>query len=98
MAGYHQQLAEDRRLSILLLLEASPGGSANEMLLHQVLPDFGHNASLDQVGVDLAWLAEQGLVTVRDLHDLKVASILARGADVAAGRAVVPGVKRPVRR
>lgn len=98
MPSYQQHTTEDRRLSILLLLEASPGGSANELLLHQALPDFGHAASLDQVSADLAWLHEQGLVTLRDLHDLRVVSIVARGGDVAAGRAVVPGVKRPVRR
>jgi Fe2+ or Zn2+ uptake regulation protein len=93
--SYAGLVAEDRRLSVLLLLEASPGGVGNEALLHVALPDFGHTPSLDQVRGDLAWLAEQGLVTTRDTHGLLVAGITGRGQDVAQGRAVVPGVKKP---
>ena len=97
-ASYLKHMAEDRRLSILLLMAASQGGAANEALLQAALPDYGHEASLDQVRADLAWLAEQGLVETRDLHGLTVGHILARGEDAAAGRATIPGVKRPVRR
>lgn len=93
--SYGNLVTEDRRLSVLLLLEASPGGVGNEALLHAALPDFGHTPSADQVRVDLAWLAEQGLVTVKDNHGLTVATLTARGQDVAQGRAVVPGVKKP---
>lgn len=93
--SYQDLVAQDRRLSVLLLLEASPGGVGNEALLHAALPDFGHTPSTDQVRGDLAWLAEQGLVTTRDTHGLTVASLTGRGQDVAQGRAVVPGVKRP---
>lgn len=96
--SFAQHVAEDRRLSVLLLLTASPGGAANEALLQAALPDYGHEPSLDQVRADLAWLAEQGLVETSDMHGLAVGHILARGQDVAAGRAVVPGIKRPVRR
>ena len=93
--GYPELVAEDRRLSILLLLDAAPGGIGNEALLHAALPDFGHEPSSDQIRVDLAWLAEQQLVTTRDTHGLMVATISARGQDVAGGRARVPGVKKP---
>lgn len=96
--SYQDLVAQDRRLSMLLLLEASPGGVGNEALLHAALPDFGHTPSGDQVRGDLAWLAEQGLVTTRDTHGLMVATLTARGQDVAQGRAVVPGVKRPRQR
>jgi len=90
--------AADRRLSILLLLDQAPGGSGNEALLHDALPTtFGHEPSLDQVRSDIAWLAEQGLVTQREVGGLVLATITARGADAAAGRARVPGVKRPIR-
>ena len=95
---FMQRMAEDRRLSILLLLTASPGGAANEALLQAALPDYGHEPSLDQVRADLAWLAEQGLTETSDIHGLAVGRILARGEDVAAGRAIVPGVKKPSRR
>jgi len=96
--SFSQRVAEDRRLSILLLLSASQGGSANEALLQAALADYGHEPSLDQIRADLAWLAEQGLAATSDMHGLTVGRILARGEDVAAGRALVPGVKKPVRR
>jgi hypothetical protein len=44
----------------------------------------------------LAWLAEQGLLTTKATGDVVVATLLARGVDVAGGRATVPGVKRPL--
>lgn len=97
MPGFVQQQTEDRRLSILLLLVQSSGGQCNEALLHSALSTFGHAPSFDQVKSDLAWLAEQGLVETHSLAGLMVAAIKARGEDVAAGRAVVPGVQRPSR-
>jgi len=93
--AYSDLLAQDRRLSILLLLLASPAGAGNEALLHAALPDFGHSPSSDQIRVDLAWLAEQGLLATRETHGLVVATLTSRGQDAAEGRAVVPGVKRP---
>jgi Fe2+ or Zn2+ uptake regulation protein len=93
--AYSELLAQDRRLAILLLLAASPAGAGNEALLHAALPDFGHSPSADQIRSDLAWLAEQGLITSRETHGLMVATLTGRGQDVAEGRAVVPGVKKP---
>lgn len=87
----------DRRLSILLLLAQDAQGSANELLLQEALPGLGHDPSLDAVRADLSFLAECGLVTINTLHDLLAARITARGEDVAAGRASVPGVKKPRR-
>jgi hypothetical protein len=57
---------------------------------------YGHTASLDQVRTDLAWLAEQGLVSSRTTADVTIATLTARGVDVATGRAVQPGVKKPM--
>jgi len=92
--AYADLVAEDRRLSILLLLDASPGGTGNEALLQAALPTFGHAPSADVVRADLAWLAEGRLITTRDTQGLVVATLAERGADVAAGRAVHPGVKK----
>ncbi|MBX9701364.1 MAG: ArsR family transcriptional regulator [Acetobacteraceae bacterium] len=92
--SYQDLLAEDRRLSILLLLEAAPAATGNEALLHAALPEFGHSPSLDVVRADLTWLAEAGLVTTRDTHGLAIAALTDRGLDVAQGRARHPGVKR----
>ena len=93
MIAFAQMMAEDRRLSILLLLDDAI--AANEALLQTALSNFGHTPSADQVAGDIAWLAEQGLVTTSGLAGLVVAKITQRGSDVANGRAVVPGVQRP---
>lgn len=97
--SYQTTITEDRRLSLLLVLQATPGYSANQFLLSQAIDGvYGHKASIDQVRGDLAWLAEQGLVTTREPGNsgVMLAELTARGADVAAGRAVVPGVKKPL--
>ena len=90
-------LAEDRRLSVLLVLAQTPGYSANAFLLRDAIGQiYGHSASIDQVRTDSAWLAEQALVTARTVADVTLATLSARGSDVAAGRASVPGVKKPM--
>lgn len=83
------------RLQILLLLAEAPGYSAGQDLLYAALPDRGLAVSSDAVATELAWLAEQGLATVEDVAGLSVATVTARGVDVASGRAPVPGVARP---
>lgn len=94
--SYQQTITEDRRLSVLLVLSESPGYSANLFLLQTAVGSiYGHNASLDQLRGDAAWLAEQGLLSTKTTGEVVVATLSARGVDVAAGRAVQPGVKRP---
>lgn len=88
-------LTEDRRLVILRVLSDLPAYRTNSFLLHTLLSRFGHEPSADQIKGDLAWLQEQGLVTVEAVESVHIATLTTRGADVAAGRAVVPGVKRP---
>ena len=92
---FAERLAEDRRLVILRLLEQTPGYFANESLIHSSLADFGLAVSRDQVRTDLSWLAEQGLATNEDVAGVMVVCATTRGLDTAAGRAIVPGVKRP---
>jgi hypothetical protein len=88
---------EDRRLSILLVLSESPSYTANAFLVQSAVGSiYGHNVSLDVLRTDLAWLDEQGLVSVKTTGDVSVATLTHRGVDVAAGRAVQPGVKRPM--
>lgn len=90
-------LTEDRRLSLLLVLAQTPGYSANAFLLRDAISQiYGHSASIDQVRTDIAWLAEQALVTARTMGDVTLATLTTRGADAAAGRANVPGVKKPM--
>lgn len=92
---YPELVAADRRLVILHILNESAGYTCNEHLLISLLESFGHSPSHDALRTELAWLEEQGLVSVRDVAGVSIATLTTRGADVAAGRAHVPGVKRP---
>ena len=89
-------ITEDRRLVILRVLAEDPGYALNMYLIQDCLKLLGHAVSMDRVVTDLDWLAEQGLITVSGVSGVKVASLTVRGADVASGRAVVTGVKRPL--
>lgn len=95
MKPFAEVVQEQRRLSILRLLESVPMYASTEVLLYQALPDQGVASSIDQVRGDLAWLGEQGLVTVEHIGDVMTGRITGRGIDVAIGRALVPGVARP---
>jgi hypothetical protein len=88
-------LSEDRRLVILRLLYAAPEYTLNAFVLRPSLEAVGHAMSVDQLATDLAWLSEQALVNLDAVADVTVAHLTPRGADVAAGRIVTPGVKRP---
>lgn len=93
--SFAQLLSEDRRLVILRLLAAAPEYTLNAFVLRPGLEAVGHAMSADQLATELAWLAEQGLAELEAMANVTVARLTARGADVAAGRIVTPGVKRP---
>jgi len=93
--SYRTLIIEDQRLVILRALNEDGAYEHNESVLQSILKHFGHGCSRDQVRTQLAWLKEQGLVTVRDVGGYMVARITAVGVDAATGCSVVPGVKRP---
>lgn len=93
--SFAKLMLEDRRLVVLRLLSEAPGYSANESILHAALEDWGHQASRDQVRGDLLYLEEQGCLATEDESGILVVTANQRGLDAAAGRARVPGVKRP---
>lgn len=88
-------IREDRRLQILLALEACPSYRAGHFLLRSVLDGYGHESSMDVLKGELAWLEEQGLIETRVLGDSIVADLKIRGLDVVQGRVTHPGIKRP---
>jgi len=88
--SYQDILHADRRMMILRALAQTSGYGANRALLRDFLDSCGHVISADLLDAEVSWLAEMGLVA---LHDEAVL-LSARGADVAAGRATVPGVRR----
>lgn len=93
--NYLRHLSEHRRISMLILLARLPGYGANDSVLCDAVNRAGVPSTRDQIRGDLAWLAEQGLIEIEPLADLKIARLTERGRDVAEGRAVVDGVKRP---
>ena len=95
MNAFGDLVDADRRLVILRCLKEDSGYSLNESVIQAMLEALGHNVSRDRVRTDLGWLLEQGLVTIEEVVSVQVATITDRGIDVATGKAVVPGVKRP---
>lgn len=93
--NYEQHQTEDRRLVILRVLADSTAYQSNEFLLESMLDDMGHSVSNDRLRGDLAWLAEQELITKQAVAGVTIAKLTTRGFDVARGRSQTPGVKRP---
>ncbi|MDF7669872.1 ArsR family transcriptional regulator [Orbaceae bacterium ESL0721] len=93
--SYAEFLKEDQRLVILRILNEMPSYSSNSSIIYSVLEQYGHALSRDQVKTHMQWLAEQGLINIDILGLVFVAHLTERGADVATGKAIVPGVKRP---
>ena len=87
--------SEVRRREILAALASDPDYTINEALLRRVLREQGIGTSADQLRADLAWLQEQGLIRLRELGEVQIATALERGVDIATGAAQVPGVARP---
>jgi hypothetical protein len=95
MTQYADYLRQDYRLVILRLLVEMTAYRANSSVLTMALDSYGHTLSRDQVKTELNWLAEQGALMLDDIGPVLVATLTERGQDIAAGRARVPGIKRP---
>lgn len=96
MSKLSELVREDRRLAILRILEGSAEYRANLFLIQRMLASLGHSASADTINTDLAWLAEQGLLVLETVGGVGIPQLLSRGLDAACGRAIVPGVARPM--
>jgi hypothetical protein len=92
---YAEIVRQDRRLQILLLLQASGGYGASHFLLNTALDKYAHAVSMDALLSDLNFLAEIGLIEIEDMNPAKIARLTQRGLDVATGRVEEPGIKRP---
>jgi DNA-binding transcriptional ArsR family regulator len=91
--SFNRRVTERRRLDILLLLAESPEYETSQMMIYQALPVA---SSADAISADLAWLEEQGLVTLHNVSSITLARITQRGLDVAQGRSRCPGVAKPL--
>ncbi|MXW01604.1 MAG: ArsR family transcriptional regulator [Holophagales bacterium] len=90
-------MREDLRLAVLeVLAAADPDDDLNTSIVRKALDDLGLRPSADQQRAAIAWLDEQGLITVVALsRSVSRMHLTERGLDVAEGRAAVPGVARP---
>lgn len=96
MTDYAEHFARHLRLTILRLLAEAGEYRLNASVITDAANAMGLAASRAQIRTELAWLAEQGALTVRELDQgITVATLSERGGDVAAGRATMPGVQRP---
>lgn len=93
--SFSEFLRKDLRLVILRVLSEMPSYRANSSVLSNMLHQFGHAATRDQVKAELRWLAELGLLALEEAGTVLVATLSERGQDVAEGRAVVDGIARP---
>ena len=95
MSKFAHFLREDQRLVILRILADMPSYKANSSVIASALNQYGHSPSRDQVKTELRWLEEQGVLGIDDMDVVLIATLNERGADVAAGRATIPGIKKP---
>lgn len=88
-------IREHRRLTILRCLHEQADFRLNGSVILDELHAYSFNLSADELRTELAWLEEQGLLVQDMIGNLKIAELTERGADVAMGRTITPGVRRP---
>lgn len=93
--SYNDIVDADQRLVLLRVLAEDGDYSHNEYVLQEALREMGHNISNDKLRTELSWLKEQRLITIDSRMTVWIAALTVRGDDVAQGRVIVPGVKRP---
>lgn len=81
------------RRAILDLL-TDIGGEHNDDVIARLLAELGHRVARRDVGEQMAWLTEQGLIATEQLGPYIVGRALADGRDASEGRLVVEGVSR----
>ena len=85
---------EDLRLSILQTIDEA-GGETNSRIIGSEIPGLGHRVSADRLRTEIAWLDEQGAVTLAEAGSMFIVTLTERGVDLAAGRTAIPGIRRP---
>jgi hypothetical protein len=99
--SFNDLVNEATRGLILQTLAADSSYSLNDHILRMCLRDLGQTCSYDALHTHLAWLEEQGLITIKEIGSgrqaapLLVATLTNRGLDAGTGGVTVPGVKRP---
>lgn len=88
-----EEPAEERlRYAVLRVLSRVPGRSATASMIEELLPEYGHQVTRDEVAAVIAWGHRSRLVKAAEDDGVLGALLLDLGRDVAGGRATVPGV------
>ena len=95
MSDYSDTLRRHRRLAILRHLSACAEYTSNGSILVDVLRGVGVTSTRAQVTTELAWLDENGMVTLDDRGDFVIAAATGRGVEIARGQASHPDIQRP---
>lgn len=85
------------RLTVLHVLDAAARegvADVNDGILRSAACEFGPAPDAGALAAALEWLAGRRLVTLRRAGEFRVAALTELGADVAAGRVTVDGVRR----
>lgn len=95
--AFNDFIAEDRRLAELRFLADDADYTIGESVMQVGLAEIGHSVSREVIKADFDFLRDLGLITVRETFEgtFLVAKLTGRGEDVAAGRTIVHGIKRP---
>lgn len=84
-----------RRGAILRHLNDTPRYQAAAALSVSACRALGIPSTADQVETSLAWLAEQGLVTLEGYAHVTIGTLTKAGIEVATGDRVHPLIERP---
>lgn len=93
--NYAEFATQDLRLVMLRAMHAAAQYRVNAFLLRRYCDAVGHTVTADKLATELAWLKEQGYIVLERAEGVDIATLTARGADIATGAASVPGVARP---
>lgn len=92
MSAASKYAEADRRRAILATLSIAPGYTLSHRAIRAQVEGVGCAVSLDLIRSEIAWLEEVGLL---DMLEPDHARLTDRGLDIALGRALAPGVRRP---
>ena len=81
-----------RRAILDLILDV--GGEINDETITILLAELGHRVARSEVGLELTWLRNSGLVKLESAGSYIVAKSTSDGRDVAMGRLRYEGVSR----
>lgn len=94
MSNYGKFLEPRRRGVLLAILHQSGAQGAGLSVLTSVAQQAGYRASYEVIEADLTMLSDIGLVTLRTIGTVQLASITQRGSDVATGQQTLPNIER----